>query len=273
MNQNAPIGVFDSGIGGLTVVREIMRQMPDENIVYFGDTARVPYGSKSQQTVLRYSRQIVAFLKTQNVKAIVVACNTASALALNIIEKEIDIPIVGVIRPGARVAAKATRNKRVGVIGTNATISSEVYTRYLQEIDPDIQVYGKACPLFVPMVEEGMIHDFITEEMAKRYLKDMEYKSIDTLILGCTHYPLLRSMIGRLVGPDVVLVNPAYETAIELRNLLRENGLLCVQGAEPEHRYDFYVSDDAEKFREFADSILPYDIKETKLIQNIEDYV
>ena len=174
MDSNAPIGVFDSGSGGLTVAREIMRNLPMEKIVYFGDTARLPYGSKSQETVLRYSRQIVRFLQNQGVKAIVVACNTASALALDTLEKEIDIPIIGVVKPGARVAARETTSKRVGVIATEATIRSHLYRKLIQKIDPDISVVGKACPLFVPLVEEGWRKDPITEMVARRYLQELQ---------------------------------------------------------------------------------------------------
>ena len=172
-HSSAPIGVFDSGVGGLTVAREIMRNLPDERIVYFGDTARVPYGSKSQETVIRYSKQIVRFLQTQHVKAIVIACNTASALALDAIEGELDIPILGVLRPGAKVAAETTKNKRVGVIATESTIRSGMYGRYIKAHDPEITVYGKACPLFVPLVEEGWLKDPVTEEVARRYLKEL----------------------------------------------------------------------------------------------------
>ena len=227
MNQrkDAPIGVFDSGVGGLTVAREIMRNLPHERIVYFGDTARVPYGSKSRETVIRYSRQIVRFLKTQEVKAIVVACNTASALALETIQQETDIPMLGVVEPGARVAAKTTRNKKIGLIGTRATVKSDLYRTMIQKTDPQIQVIGQACPLFVPLVEEGWLKDSVTIEVARRYLKPLLEQDIDTLILGCTHYPLLRSMLRGLVGDKVTLVNPAYETARELGRLLEEKGL------------------------------------------------
>ena len=168
--KNAPIGVFDSGVGGLTVVQEIMRNLPNEHIVYFGDTSRVPSGIKSKETVLRYSRQIVRFLKTHKVKAIVVACNTASALALDIIAEEIDLPILGVVRPGASVAVQATHNKKVGVIATESTIHSNLYPLLIQREDPEITVYGKACPLFVPLIEEGWTKDYITVEVSKRYL-------------------------------------------------------------------------------------------------------
>mgnify|MGYP000463476893 CR=1 FL=1 len=221
-DRQAPIGVFDSGVGGLTVVREIMRNLPDERIVYFGDTARVPYGSKSKNTVIRYSRQIVHFLETQQVKAIVIACNTASALALDTIEKEIDLPIIGVVKPGAQMAVETTQNKRVGVIATESTIQSGLYQQLITEADPAITVYGKPCPLFVPLVEEGWTKDPITEEVARRYLAEILDKDIDTLIMGCTHYPLLRSLLRKVVGEKVTLVNPAYETSQALSWRIRE---------------------------------------------------
>ena len=186
-----PIGVFDSGMGGLTVMREIMRQIPNEKVIYFGDTARVPYGSKSKETVTRFSRQIVRFLQSKQVKAIVVACNTASAYALNDLEREIDIPIIGVVKPGAKVAAEVTRNGQVGVIATEGTISSNIYTTYIRQLRPEVQVTGKACPLFVPLVEEGLWQDPVTDEIAKRYLSSLIDTGIDTLILGCTHFPLI----------------------------------------------------------------------------------
>ena len=270
MKKDRPVGVFDSGVGGLTVAREIMRQMPDEKIIYFGDTARVPYGTKSQNTVIRFVRQIVSFLQMHNVKAIVAACNTASAYALETIEREIDIPIIGVVKPGARTAVRTTRNRRVGVIATDATINSGMYTRFIQELDPDVAVFSRACPLFVPLVEEGMLHDFVTEEIANRYLKDLKAQNVDTLILGCTHYPLLRSLIGACMGDQVRLVNPAYETAVELKEMLgREDMLTEVRDGMPKHR--FYVSDGAEKFEIFANSILPYDIRKTQVV-DIEGY-
>ncbi len=268
----APIGVFDSGVGGLTVAREIMRNIPNERIVYFGDTARVPYGSKSRDTILRYSRQIIRFLRTQEVKAIVVACNTASAYALEEIKKELDIPIIGVVKPGARAAGSATKNGRIGVIGTEATVNSGIYTEFLQEQNPDIQVLGKACPLFVPLVEEGWLKDPVTVEVATRYLQELMDQDIDTLILGCTHYPLLRSTLRDIVGEGVTLVNPAYETARELKELLKREHLENTCAGECEAgRHQFYVSDLAEKFRQFANSILPFDIEITKQI-HIEEY-
>lgn len=272
MGVNAPIGVFDSGVGGLTVAREIMRQIPDERMIYFGDTARLPYGSKSKETVTRYSRQIVRFLKTKEVKAIVVACNTATAYALEDIKKELDIPVIGVIDAAARVASRVSRNGKIGVVGTTGTIESGMYTKALKAYNPQVQVYGKACPLLVSLVEEGWLHDSVTEEVVSRYWRDLEYKSIDTLILGCTHYPLLRSIFRKVAGESVTLVNPAYETAMELGTLLDEKGLRCDEKVDlAGQKYEFYVSDAAEKFCDFANSILPYDIDRVQPL-NIEGY-
>lgn len=272
MDRNAPIGVFDSGVGGLTVAREIMRQIPNERIVYFGDTARVPYGSKSKDTIIKYSRQIIRFLKTEDVKAIVIACNTASAFALEEIEKELDIPIIGVVKPGALVAANTTRNKKVGIIATEGTINSGIYTDYLKAIDSDIAVVGKACPLFVPLVEEGMLEDSVTTEVATRYLNYLRNEDIDTLILGCTHYPLIRDTIGKIMGEKVNLVNPAYETALQLKQLLKEHNIANVKEYESASiMYRFYVSDAAEKFSRFANSIMPFDIMPARQI-DIDKY-
>ena len=272
LHKDAPIGVFDSGVGGLTVAREIMRQIPNEKIIYFGDTARVPYGSKSQDTVTRFSKQIVRFLQTFQVKTIVVACNTASAYALDELEREIDIPIIGVVKPGAKTATEVTRNGRIGVIATEATIGSQIYTKYIKELNRDVTIYGKACPLFVPLAEEGLWEDPVTDEIARRYLTELIDIDIDTLILGCTHYPLIRSTLGRIMGEHVTLVNPAYETARELKEMLAERGILNEEspklGANP---YQFYVSDSAEKFKRFANSIIKYGILSAKTI-NIEEY-
>ena len=267
--KTAPIGVFDSGVGGLTVAREIMRQLPDENIVYFGDTARVPYGSKSRDNIIRFSRQIIRFLETKKVKAIVIACNTASALALDRVKQEFDIPIIGVIVPGARAAVKETRNKKIGVVGTEGTIRSRTYTKVIQEMEPEAEVLGKPCPLFVPLVEEGFAKHHITEEAIDYYLKELKVSDIDTMILGCTHYPLLRSKILGYFGDEVHIVNPAYETAMDLKELLKVRGL--ANESESLARYEFYVSDAAEKFKQFANSILPYNVETIQQI-NIEEY-
>lgn len=272
MDKNAPIGVFDSGVGGLTVAREIMRQIPNERIVYFGDTARVPYGSKSKDNIIKFSRQIIRFLQTENVKATVIACNTASALALDEMQQEFDLPILGVVKPGAKVAVETTANKRIGLIGTEANIRSGVYTRYIKSLDDEAKVFEKACPLFVPLVEEGWLHDDITLQVASRYLEELKEKDIDTLIMGCTHYPLIRSTIRKVMGDKVNLVNPAYETAIELKNLLERDNLANKCDVDsPSSMYRFYVSDAEEKFKLFANSILPFDITMTKQI-NIENY-
>ena len=271
-NKNAaPVGVFDSGVGGLTVAREIMRQLPNENLVYFGDTARVPYGSKSRDNIIRYSRQIIHFLKTKGVKAIVIACNTASALALDVVREESDIPIIGVVEPGARAALQITQTKKIGVIGTEATVQSAMYGKIIKGLDPTVSVIGKACPLFVPLVEEGFAKHKVTEEIIDYYLASMKESDIDSLILGCTHYPLLRSRIRAYLGGKIQLVNPAYETAMDLKYILKESGMENA-GKEGEHAtYSFYVSAAADKFKQFANSILPYDIETTQQI-NIEEY-
>ena len=257
MKQDAPIGVFDSGVGGLTVVKEIMRALPAESIVYYGDTARVPYGSKSAETITAYSRQIAKFLMTQEVKAIVVACNTASALALETIKAEFDVPFIGVVKPGAKMAAQATNNKKIGIIATEGTIASGIYESFLKATSPEVEVFGKACPLFVPLVEEGWLDDVVTEQVAERYLTELREKQVDTLVLGCTHYPLLRRVVGKVMGEQVTLVNPAYETARELKYVLEDNHILRDSATSQPTVHKFYVSDGAEKFRRFANSILP----------------
>lgn len=269
--KGAPVGVFDSGVGGLTVVREIIRQLPDENIVYFGDTARVPYGSKSQKTVIRFSEQIIRFLKTKQVKAIVIACNTASALALDAVRDEFDVPILGVVVPGARAAVKATRNQKIGVVGTDATVRSGMYTKIIRELNPRIQVLEKACPLFVPLVEEGFKEHAVTQEIIEYYLESLRATDIDAMILGCTHYPLLRSRIRAYMGEDIQIVNPAYETALDLKTLLEEREMSSDGREASGSRYEFYVSDTAEKFRQFANTVMPFHVPETNVV-NIESY-
>ena len=280
--NNQPIGVFDSGVGGLTVAREIFRNLPDEKILYYGDTARVPYGNKSPETVQRYSRQIASFLISEGVKAIVIACNTASALALESVQAMVDVPVIGVVEPGARAAVKETRTGRIGIIGTVGTIGSGIYEKYIRELMPGASVFGKACPLFVHLVEEGIIDDPVTETMIHRYLDDMICNDrIDTLILGCTHYPLLRSVIAREIGGNyagqnhdredagITLVNPAYTAAIELKKLLQENDMAAVPNAEGKEKsireHQFYASDGPENFRAFASKILEMDIHDVKL--------
>ncbi len=244
--SSAPIGVFDSGIGGLTVVRELIKQLPNESIIYFGDTARVPYGPKSPDTVLRYSREIVAFLESQGVKAVVIACNTATAHALPALKREIAIPILGVIEPGARAAAGATKTKRIGVIGTAGTVKSGAYESEIKRLLPDAFVFSQACPLFVPLVEEGWTDDDATRIIANKYLTPVAEAKTDTLVLGCTHYPLLKSVIGRVVGREVRLIDSAEETARQTAQLLREANLESTRAGEA--RYRFIASDAPETF-------------------------
>lgn len=272
LSVSSPIGVFDSGAGGLTVMREIMRQIPDERIVYFGDTARVPYGSKSKETITRYCEQIVRFLQEHDVKAIVVACNTASAFALDTLEEKLDIPIIGVVKPGAKTAAETSRNGKVGVIATEGCIGSHIYKDYITNLLSGVSVLEKPCPLFVPLVEEGLWDDPVTEEIARRYLKELKESDIDTLVLGCTHYPLIRKVIGRIMGEGVTLVNPAYETAHALKQLLESEKLLNTESnLTSEEKYQFYVSDSAEKFSRFANNALSYEGIHAKTVR-IDEY-
>lgn len=220
------IGVFDSGLGGLTVLKEIKKILPNEDLVYFGDTARVPYGPRSKETIMKYTFQAINFLLTKDVKAIVIACNTATARSLVEAQEKYDIPIIGVIEAGARTAAASTKNGKVGIIGTEGTIKSKAYNTEIKKIDKRIKVYGKACSLFVPIVEEGWANTEVARLTAKEYLKDLEEKGVDSIVLGCTHYPLLKRTIGEEVGMEVKLVNPARETAIDLKNILIERNLL-----------------------------------------------
>ena len=280
----APIGVFDSGVGGLTVAAEIMRQLPNERMIYFGDTARVPYGSKSKDTVIRFSRQIIRYLKTWDVKAIVVACNTASALALPEIQKELDIPIVGVIEPGAKLAAETSRSGKIGIIGTEGTINSHIHTSLIKEMKPEYEVTEKACPLFVPIVEEGLFLDSpVVDAVAGKYLEVMKEKNVDTLILGCTHYPFLREKIKNIMGENVTLVNPAYETARELKGMLDRLGLAAPENVGEEQAvaadisqgyvgmHKFCVSDGADKVARFAKERFPFKVENVMQV-NIEEY-
>ncbi len=251
----APVGVFDSGIGGLTVVRELMRQLPNEAVVYVGDTARVPYGPKSPETVLRYSREIAGYLLGEGVKAVVVACNTATAHALGALTAELPVPVVGVVGPGARAAVSAkglarAGPLRVGIIGTVGTVRSGAYERAIRAIEPDADVVAQACPLFVPFVEEGWLDHPATRLVAHEYLDPVRRHGVDTLVLGCTHYPLLKPLVAEVLGPDVQLIDSAQETAAETGRVLAGAGLRAPQGATPRHR--FIVTDAAEHFSRTA---------------------
>lgn len=218
--EQRPIGIFDSGIGGLTVLKEIMRVLPGEDTIYLGDTARLPYGTKSEETVIRYSMENTQFLLKYDIKLLVVACNTASAVSLPVLRQKFSIPIVGVIEAGARAAERSTKNGKVGIIGTATTINSSAYTRAIKSINPDIDTIGQPCPLFVPLVEEGWIDDDITLSVAARYLAPLKDRGIDTLVLGCTHYPLLKGVIQRVMGGGVALIDSAEETAAEVKEML-----------------------------------------------------
>ncbi|HYA27771.1 MAG TPA: glutamate racemase [Acidobacteriota bacterium] len=243
--KDSAIGVFDSGIGGLTVLHQIIETLPEENTVYLGDTARAPYGTKSVETVLRFSFENCQFLVDKGVKMIVVACNTSTAIALNRLKESLAMPVIGVIEPGVRRAVKNTKNKKVGVIGTEATIQSGAYTRALKEANSKIEVYSRACPLFVPLVEEGWTDNAVVEMTVKAYLGSLKQSGIDTLILGCTHYPLLKRAIRKFMGSAVRLVDSAEETAKEVESLLKK-GALGKKGGKGVH--SFFVSDAPDRF-------------------------
>src|SRR5277367_4443794 len=249
-----PIGVFDSGLGGLTVVKELIHHLPNERIVYFGDTARVPYGTKSAKTIIRYSREIVQALLKHKVKMVVVACNTASSLALDVLQREFDLPIIGVIEPGARKAAEVTRNKKVGIIATSSTVKSGKYAKKIVQLDKHIVVISQSCPLFVPLVEEGWFEHAVTYQVARQYLEDMKKKKIDTLILGCTHYPLLKGVLHNVMGPKVQLVDSAREVAIQVKELLAKRGLLRTRLGPARHL--FIVTDEPKQFQRLGQRFL-----------------
>ena len=243
--RQRPIGIFDSGIGGLTVVRALAKLLPDESLIYLGDTGRTPYGSKSADVVRRYSFENAEFLLDKGIKALVVACNTSTALALDALRQRLDLPIVGVIAPGAAAAARATKNRKVGVIGTEATIRSGEYTRALRQLRPELEIYTRACPLFVPLAEEGWVDNEVAARTARLYLTSLTKSGIDTLILGCTHYPLLKSVIRATMGAGVRLVDSGVATAAAVRDVLQEQDLLCRgRGAES----SFFVTDSPERF-------------------------
>jgi len=255
------IGVFDSGVGGLTVVKELIRQLPYENIVYFGDTARVPYGIKSKETVIRFSIENILFLLKQDVKLICVACNTVSSFALPAIKSHFKVPIVGVISPGAREAVYATQNKRIGVIGTKGTIKSRTYEFEIKQLDPKAKITACACPLFVPFVEEGWLSGSVVLEVAKSYLKPLKNAGVDTVILGCTHYPLLKPVIKEVMGHDVTLIDSAKQVAAEVKKILAAENLLN-EGRRGKHK--FYVSDNPEWFSSLAKRFLGQPLRDVK---------
>ena len=254
MEKEKPIGVFDSGIGGLTVVKRIAAMLPSEDIVYFGDTARVPYGSKSNSTVIEYSIQDARFLLNKNVKVIVAACNTASSIAIEHLRKSFDVPVIGMIEPGAMHAVNQTKNKRIGVIGTRATIINKAYSKEIKRLDPAIEVFETPCPLFVPLAEEGWINHKATYEIAEEYLSGLRDLNIDTLVLGCTHYPLLSKVIQEVIGSNVTLIDSGVASAELVRNELDRTGLHTNKFSNGNH--EFHVSDIPVKFKEIAELFL-----------------
>ncbi|PYS77206.1 MAG: glutamate racemase [Acidobacteria bacterium] len=262
MLSNLPIGIFDSGVGGLTVYRALHEHLPNERFVYLGDTARVPYGTKSLATVERYAVENAQFLAARGIKLLVVACNTASALALPAVRQALDIDVVGVIGPGARAAVSGSSGKRIGVIATESTVQSGAYTHAIAKADPNAEVIERACPLFVPLVEEGWADEEVARAVAETYLKDLR-SSIDTLVLGCTHYPILKSVIQESVGAQVELIDSGEATAVEVKSLLKEKGLAGSSsgtGALERQLCDdldhFYVTDAAERFARVAERFL-----------------
>lgn len=259
--DNRPIGVFDSGLGGLTAVHSLRRILPEEHLIYFGDTARVPYGGRSRETLLRYARQDVHFLRSFDLKAILIACGTVSTTALPVLQAENSLPIVGVVDPTCRRAVTQTKNKRVGLIATPASVRSGAYEATLAELDPEITVFARACPLFVPLVENGRTRrgDAVIETVAREYLAPLRETGIDTLILGCTHYPLLMDVIGDIMGPRVTLVSSGEEAAFELKRLLKANDLR--NGESLRGTAEFYVSDQVEDFERVASLFLQEDLR------------
>jgi glutamate racemase len=254
VNPNNPIGVFDSGIGGLTVARAIIERLPLENIIYFGDTARVPYGVKSPETISRYATQITEFLLQQKVKVLIVACNTMAAVAYGAIKDLSSVPTLDVVDAGARSAVAETHNKYVGVIGTPATINSNAYVKAIKEYDPEITVFSQPCPLFVPLVEEGWLDHQVTRLTAQEYLRPVVAQNIDTLVLGCTHYPLLKPLLREVLGDQITLVDSAQTIARETEELLRKNSVQNIQEKPPEYR--FYVTDVPVRFKEIGEHFL-----------------
>jgi len=261
-----PIGVFDSGVGGLTVAKELIRQLPFEDIVYFGDIARVPYGIKSKETVIRFSIENILFLLKQEVKLICVACNTVSSVALPVIKNHFKVPIVGVITPGVREAVYATQNKRIGVIGTRGTIKSRTYESEIKQLDPKVKVVAYACPLFVPFVEEGWLSGAVVLEVARTYLKPLKDARVDTVILGCTHYPILKPVIKQVLGKNVTLIDSAKQVAMEVKKILAQEGLL---NKRRRGRQEFYVSDNPEWFSSLAQRFLGQPVRNVKKVNYV----
>jgi len=265
--MNQPIGVFDSGVGGLTVVKELFYQLPNERIVYLGDTARVPYGTKSKSTIIKFTLENILFLLKNNVKLVVIACNTSSSLALEEVRKYFRIPIVGVISPGAKEAVYATKNKRIGVIGTPATIASLAYEIEIKKFSPDVKVISKPTPLFVPLVEEGMINNPITYKIAQIYLNDFKKENVDTLVLGCTHYPLLKSVIRKVMGRRINIVDSARQVVYEVKEILKNENLAASSKIKGAPQHTFFVTDAVETFLKVARNFLKNSLKDVRKVE------
>jgi glutamate racemase len=263
MSDSRPIGVFDSGIGGLTVVKALRDLLPNENICYLGDTARVPYGPKSPETVQRYAVELAGMLMRKNAKALVVACNTVSSVALPLLAKRFPVPVIGVIEPGARAALQATRNRHIGVIGTRATIRSGAYEKALRATDNNVRVSSRACPLLVPLIEEGLLNDAVTDQVIMRYLQPLLADGIDTLVLGCTHYPLLTNAIARAARRQIVLVDSAQNCARAVQEMLDRQSL---RAAAPGHgALNVALTDAADNFLNVARDALQLSFGEIEL--------
>lgn len=262
VNKRSPIGVFDSGLGGLTVFKALARRMPEESLIYFGDTAHVPYGSKSPEAIARFSRIIAIFLAKRGSKLLVVACNTSSAWALPAIRKAVKIPVIGVIEPGARGAVGVSRGKRIGIIGTEATVKSGAYERAIKALNKTARTASAACPLFVPLVEEGWWNGTVVETVARRYLTPLKSARVDTVILGCTHYPYLKPVLAHVLGSRVRLIDSAEEIARETEAVLCDLGLRAPRGGRG--RREFYASDAPERFKRLARRMLGSGVKKVK---------
>jgi glutamate racemase len=263
-NKEAAIGVFDSGVGGLTVAKEIIKRLPHENLIYLGDTARVPYGTKSSRTVIAYSKGNASFLVSKGIKLLVVACNTASSVSLPPLSDELNIPVIGVIEPGARKAAGITKTGKVGVIGTYSTIRSNAYKNALERISPGIEVFSKPCPLFVGLADEGWTEGAITELIARQYLSDLKETGIDVLVLGCTHYPLLKYVIQNTVGEGITLVDSAQETALEIESVLSQHKELNKSITNGTRK--FYLTDVSDTFVSIAGRFLGEKIDNIEMV-------
>ena len=262
MNNNS-IGIFDSGLGGLTVLKQISKILPNEHLIYFGDTARVPYGNKSSQTITKYSINIANFLLTKKIKLLIVACNTASAVSLEKIKNHINIPVIDVIKPCVKNAAFVTKNQNIGVIGTQTTINSMAYSKEINKINEKIQIFTQSCPLFVPLIEEGLINDDITELIIKKYLYSIKKSNIDTLILGCTHYPIIASSIENYFEKKINIIDSGLVTAQHIKRHLIENNLFA---DNTKKNNDFYVSDNHKNFLKIANMFLKTKIKNLKQV-------